>query len=464
MEKGLPAISPIILQPPKEAFVYTGKEIERQSSNIVPRFTFPKMTTTASISPDLATKLGKPLYYSVAATLLTLFLVDSALQVKVASTLVYKNKPKIISLQQVRKLTENKVTVARSVEPRSELPMPAISFCPGFKREALEGRWPLSFGDDFDPSQYPDFPRSKEEMMAAWDEAAVRLEDLVIEISFSGADGVAKNKYKPSELLVDGNNGSVHECVHFEQHDTFTGRCFSLVYTCPVPAKRNINVLFNTSSFTTSKLDLHFHHPGAFLGLNGNFWPGPAIQVLELDPDVRLADFALTRIRHTNKDYRRGFTEDDFYACVNRLARKKMKKLAEGRNSSFCLFPSMGSLAGDEAGDFSPCTDLRDYYTSTWRSFAVLTDVHNSLGGECPRPGSWGLHSVSQRRDRNAGREGVASAYFYYDTTDVTVEEEYLLVDNLSFVAAVGGTMGILLGWSILDVVKLALKKTVGWE
>ncbi len=83
MEKGLPAISPIVLQPPKEAFVYTGKETGRPSSNIKPRFTLPKMTkNTKSKSPNLAAKLGKPLYYTVAATLLTLFLVDCALQAR----------------------------------------------------------------------------------------------------------------------------------------------------------------------------------------------------------------------------------------------------------------------------------------------------------------------------------------------------------------------------------------------
>ncbi len=351
---------------------------------------------------------------------------------------------------------ERRITIARAVEPSPDLVLPAISFCPGFKLEELRGRWPLFFDqEDPDWSQYDDkFPRTRREAEEAWDQVTVQLEDILIHVSLQGEDGF--NNYPPSDLLKKG----AVPCVHFVEHSTFSGKCYSLVPTCKVTAKYNIGLKFNTSHFTTSKMDLYFHHPKASLGLNANFWPGSSVNVEELDPDVNIADFALTKMKHINNDGKIGFKEEDFYDCVNDLACRKMTELANA-NSSFCLFPSMKSLAGKEAGAFSPCTDVRNYYMSSFTSVFVLNAMHNPPKEECPKPEAWTSHSVSRRRDRNAGTRGTTNVYIFYDTTDMVVEEEYLLMDDLAFLAAVGGTMGILLGWSILDVARLVFKTLI---
>ena len=45
--------------------------------------------------------------------------------------------------------------------------------------------------------------------------------------------------------------------------------------------------------------------------------------------------------------------------------------------------------------------------------------------------------------------------YVYFATTEVTMEEERPLLDLPTLVATIGGTIGIFLGWSILDAARV---------
>jgi len=49
--------------------------------------------------------------------------------------------------------------------------------------------------------------------------------------------------------------------------------------------------------------------------------------------------------------------------------------------------------------------------------------------------------------------------YFYWDNLDVLVEEEYLLMDLNAIVAAIGGSLGLFLGFSCLDFLLKLLSK-----
>ena len=51
--------------------------------------------------------------------------------------------------------------------------------------------------------------------------------------------------------------------------------------------------------------------------------------------------------------------------------------------------------------------------------------------------------------------EGTSAVYVHYGKLEVTVEEEYVLLDFPALLAAVGGFMGMLLGWSAFDLIKL---------
>ncbi len=45
----------------------------------------------------------------------------------------------------------------------------------------------------------------------------------------------------------------------------------------------------------------------------------------------------------------------------------------------------------------------------------------------------------------------MARTYVMLDNTDIVIEEEYTLQDFSAIVATLGGSVGIFLGWSLLD-------------
>ncbi len=51
--------------------------------------------------------------------------------------------------------------------------------------------------------------------------------------------------------------------------------------------------------------------------------------------------------------------------------------------------------------------------------------------------------------------DGITAVYIYFYKLAVLVEEERVLLDLPALMASVGGFVGMLLGWSALDLVRL---------
>ena len=69
----------------------------------------------------------------------------------------------------------------------------------------------------------------------------------------------------------------------------------------------------------------------------------------------------------------------------------------------------------------------------------------------CPQPCTTDHFSVTEKENPFFGNSNQTVLYFYWDNLDVLVEEEYLLMDWNAIVAAVGGSLGLFLGFSCLD-------------
>ncbi len=52
-------------------------------------------------------------------------------------------------------------------------------------------------------------------------------------------------------------------------------------------------------------------------------------------------------------------------------------------------------------------------------------------------------------------RPGTAVAYIHFAGMSESVEEEYVLMDFSAMTSAIGGIVGMMLGWSVLDVARL---------
>ncbi len=54
---------------------------------------------------------------------------------------------------------------------------------------------------------------------------------------------------------------------------------------------------------------------------------------------------------------------------------------------------------------------------------------------------------------------GTAAVFVLYETTEVTLEEEYVLLDLPALIAAVGGFVGMILGWSAKDLARIVFER-----
>lgn len=52
--------------------------------------------------------------------------------------------------------------------------------------------------------------------------------------------------------------------------------------------------------------------------------------------------------------------------------------------------------------------------------------------------------------------------WLYYSNTDITLTEEVLLFDFAAILSAVGGSLGLFIGFSFLDILKATIKKFFG--
>ncbi len=368
---------------------------------------------------------GRGVYYLLMAMLLGTFIVDAMLQ--------------------IRKHLDNKTTVARTMEYRDDLVMPAISFCPGYVRKEVDRLgWPKAYLEsEANFSKYDSaYPQSQAEAEAAWKNYTLGLSDVLKGLS------VPKGKVSLKDVFdsINASQTFVDEdlCVRIEERHTYSGRCYSLIFECPAKAKNSTHLVLNLASLVSGKMDLYLHHPGAHLGLNANFWPGSTVTVVEVDSAIESLDLSLQK--GTYRDRQGQGSEQDFYDCINNKKNEMSTKM--------CRMPMLGSLV-DGNKSAKHCRNVTEYVRATHESFKVLAWVHNPPEIDCPRPAMRTSYSAVRRQDRNAimfaTGEGVVSVYIFYETTDVVVEEEYELLDSLALLAALGGTMGICLGWSALD-------------
>ena len=77
------------------------------------------------------------------------------------------------------------------------------------------------------------------------------------------------------------------------------------------------------------------------------------------------------------------------------------------------------------------------------------------LRNNCTRPRDFVFYTPTRKVLPKALPEGVAEARLYYGVLEQMEEEEYVLLDFNALVSAVGGVVGMLLGWSALDLFRI---------
>ena len=131
--------------------------------------------------------------------------------------------------------------------------------------------------------------------------------------------------------------------------------------------------------------------------------------------------------------------------------------IADCVNTDPCYFPFFGSAVNSS---LQYCPTLRDYLCSWVRLNNALLKV-TVMGPDVPclKPKVQSKFDVSMHYYASTPyiRDQQNQLVFYMESMDVTIEEEYQLLDIFAVTAAIGGSIGIFIGWSCMDLVRAML-------
>ena len=87
----------------------------------------------------------------------------------------------------------------------------------------------------------------------------------------------------------------------------------------------------------------------------------------------------------------------------------------------------------------------------------VKLDLPDVTG--CPYPCSETVYAVTPRRDASIlNKDSISCLFVYYKTTTLKVFDEYLLYDTNAIISAIGGSLGLFLGFSCFQAVRRSLR------
>ena len=110
-----------------------------------------------------------------------------------------------------------------------------------------------------------------------------------------------------------------------------------------------------------------------------------------------------------------------------------------------------------EAGDNTNLTPICDTLEKTKTTFTYWNHVYNAIGN-CPKPCT--KYQYSGKLSTWIGyvpTPNIAILQYYFSTDELIKHEEYLLFDTMTIIGYVGGTLGLFIGFSFLDLVSRSI-------
>ena len=103
--------------------------------------------------------------------------------------------------------------------------------------------------------------------------------------------------------------------------------------------------------------------------------------------------------------------------------------------------------------ELSPCASQADY-----ECMITLLRTHPNIRDEFCLPDCSQVQFQTRGKTFPLPKSNIAMVSFYYDSNHMTTYEEYLNFDEQGVLVAVGGSLGLFLGFSFLQFATLILK------
>ena len=201
-----------------------------------------------------------------------------------------------------------------------------------------------------------------------------------------------------------------------------------------------------------------FYNRGGQFGLIDNFWSLES-KNLKLEPNTEY-NYGLTKTITKRLNLKKNCLEDkemektgyNHIKCIEKyLVNLLKKKLTENRRK-ICWIPQADYFIrqmNESQIDACQTTDEMEFVVKELIKVMVLADEKIP---ECPSPCTTEHVNIKDRDSPIlASNYSETEVFIFWESLEVLIEEEYLLFDFNAIVSAVGGSLGLFLGFSCLD-------------
>jgi hypothetical protein len=212
-----------------------------------------------------------------------------------------------------------------------------------------------------------------------------------------------------------------------------------------------------------------FYNRGGQSGLIDNYWSLES-KNLKLEPKTEY-NFGTTKTITKRLNLRNNCLEDkeiekagyDHVKCVETYLINLLKQKLTENGKKLCWIPQAEYFFQRmKETKIEACQTIAEmeFVSNETTKVMILADKKNP---ECPVPCTVDTVKITERNNPIlASNSSATELFIYWDTLEVSIEEEYLLFDFNAIVSAVGGSLGLFLGFSCLDfLLKLMAKVEV---
>ena len=282
--------------------------------------------------------------------------------------------------------------------------------------------------------------------------ATHELLDLLVELEVSTLHSFEQNGSKYYNLVYGFQKEAIKDTsyVPIDQNDwkekryQIVGRCFSFV-----PPKVLVESQIRTLDFTFKKdVDVYFHHDGQFFSVDGytkiqailgeQIFIDAMHEVL-IDYEKKMTDEEMIREKsefefRCDHEMNVGFDE----CIINGLDKRAMDSIG-------CTFPTLTNQK-ELSCDAKFINESQANLLKEQKIFRAQTSIK-----DCPLPCSTMNVFLGFPKYNKVYSSEKARAKIYFKRR-VTEKKNVVPYDWVSFLAEIGGYMGLLLGWSMLDL------------
>ena len=131
------------------------------------------------------------------------------------------------------------------------------------------------------------------------------------------------------------------------------------------------------------------------------------------------------------------------------------KAYANSNCSKSCVAVSFPASVLSTMGSIPYCQTITDYSCRNIEMRILFYKIHENCPKYCYIMEYTGKRTFLLETDNNTKYE--KKWYYIFSSKEVQVQEEYLLCDITGFVGSIGGTLGLFIGFSFLDIIDMVL-------